>query len=74
MTGGISNSSTSSDLYTDYSASHISTVAKGEAVTLTVTSNTFYSGYDVIYAFIDYNADGDFDDSYEINDDLNIAY
>jgi len=64
MTGGLSNTGTGSDLYTDYTATKVASVIKGQNMELTVTTNTTYMG-DFVYVFIDYNDDGDFTDAGE---------
>jgi len=64
MTGGISNTSTVSDLYTDYTASHEATVEGGQDITLVVSTSVSYTD-DFLYVFIDYNGDQDFTDAGE---------
>jgi len=65
MTGGISNTGTGSDLYSDYTASQTSTVRGGLDITLDITTSITYTD-DYFYVFIDYNRDDDFEDAGEM--------
>ncbi|MEZ5084382.1 MAG: S8 family serine peptidase [Bacteroidales bacterium] len=63
--GDINNSSNlSPGGYANYTGL-IEEVTKGGSETITVTIGNYYSTSDVVYAWVDWNQDGDFDDSGE---------
>jgi len=65
MTGGISNTGTGRNNYTNYSGTQISSVTLSQAVTLTISSISTWAN-DIAYVYIDYNQDGDWADAGEL--------
>ena len=61
--GSINNSSTCSTGYNDYSFSHSTTAQVGSSVNYTITYGGLFSS--TIDLYVDYNQDGDFNDSNE---------